>query len=81
MSEVRTVKFNLKTFTQDYVFLKEENNKEELGLLEEGFNDFYIKCRSQVKRQVDRFFFKCPLVLDNPSLKAFLEKQGVDFQN
>lgn len=80
MSEVRVVKFNLKTFAQDYLFLREEGNQDDLDKLEGRFNKFYTGCSVNIKSQVDTFLFNCPIVLETPSLKGFLEKTGVNFQ-
>lgn len=79
MSEVRIVKFNLKTFSQDYVISFESRDDSLRETLEFEFSSFYSTSSDSIKEGIKKFFSKCPLVSDHQCLQGFLLKEGLHF--
>tara|TARA_R110000851_G_scaffold138375_1_gene275002 strand:+ start:1228 stop:1458 length:231 start_codon:yes stop_codon:yes gene_type:complete len=68
--ETRTVKFNLKTFIGDFVFLKESKDEENLRELMGSFDTFLKSCKDNVKQGVGKY-------LSNDKIaKQYIELQG-----
>jgi hypothetical protein len=80
MSEVKVVKFNLKTFSQDYIFYEEVKDKEQKRSLEEDFKVFYVGASDNIKLSVIKYLEGCPLVMGSRGYLKFLHGvTGCDF--
>lgn len=68
--ETRTVKFNLKDFIGEFVFLKESKDKEKLSELMSDFDEYLKSCPDNVKSGIGKF-------LSNDKIsKQYTELQG-----
>ena len=69
--ETRTVKFNLKDFIEEYVFLKESKDKEKLRELVGDFNEYLFSCSDDIKRSIGKFLSNNKIAMQYAELQGY----------
>lgn len=68
--ETRTVKFNIKSFIEEYIFLHESHDKEGEKKLLEKFNTNFYNSNFKVKAGIQAFIFNSKLAKEYPVLQG-----------
>lgn len=72
--EVRTVKINLKKFTEDLLFAHLSDDEDEVSILEVKFEHVFHNSSTAVKNQILNFLSGCNLVKENKLLTKYFKK-------
>ena len=68
--EIRTVKYNLKSFIEEYIILHESKDKEGEEKLLEDFNNEFIKSSDVVKQGMQMFLFNSKIAKEYEVLQG-----------
>ena len=68
--EIRTVKYNLKSFIEEYIILHESKDKEGEEKLLEDFNNEFIKSSDVVKQGMQMFLFNSKIAKEYKVLQG-----------
>lgn len=72
--EVRKIKFNLKEFSENYVYAHSSGDENDVEELEKEFIDFYNRSEVELKNSIKAFFTKSKYTEENKVLSKFVTK-------
>jgi uncharacterized membrane protein (DUF106 family) len=72
--ETRKIKFNLKEFSENYVYAHSSGDEEDIEELEKEFEGFYKRSSDTLKVNIKSFFNNSNFVKENKILLKFISK-------
>ena len=71
--ETRSIKFNVKSFIEDYIFCIESKDSDGEGELLERFNKVFHSSSTPVQRGIHMFLFNNKIAKDYPKIQEIAE--------
>jgi hypothetical protein len=70
----RTVKYNLRSFIEDYILFYEEKDMESVGYIMADFLHFYNNSDDKIKDGIDRYLTSNKIAKQYPDIQAVIHK-------
>lgn len=74
MTEIKTVKINLKCFLEEMLIALESNNKDEVKELNEKFLTFFTKQNKEIREGIIKYFNASKMVVNSYTLRSYIQK-------